>query len=69
MSNSKVTLNDIYAVMNRLEDKMDARVSEIEKRVDILEDFRSKLLGMSALVAALTGTLTAWIWKKITGET
>ena len=69
MSNSKVTLNDIYAVMNRLEDKMDARVSEIEKRVDILEDFRSKLLGMSALVAALTGTLTAWIWKKIAGET
>ena len=67
MANSKVTLKDIYDVMNRLEDKMDKRLSDIEGRVDILEDFKSRILGIAAIIAAFTGTVTAWIWKKVTG--
>jgi hypothetical protein len=62
----QVSLNDIYAVVNRLEDKMDQRMCAIEKRVDILEDFKGRVLGMAMVLAAFTAAAVDWIWKKIT---
>ncbi len=64
----QVSLQDIYIVVNRLEDKMDIRLKDVESRVDILEDFRGRILGMAAVVSAFVGLVSAWIWRKVTGE-
>jgi len=69
MSNGKVTLRDIYKVVNRLEDKMDERLREAEKRIDTLESFKDNLAGKLAIVVGFC-TLTAsllidWVKKRI----
>ena len=65
MTNSKVSLKDIYEVVNRLEDKMDKRLCDVEKRVDILEDFKGRILGMSAVVGSIFGALVSWFLKEL----
>ena len=68
MNGSKVSLKDIYDVVNRLEDKIDRRMCDVENRVDVLEDFRGKVLGMAAMISVMAGTIAAWVWRKVTGE-
>lgn len=63
-----ITLKDIYEVVNRLEDKMDVRIADIEKRVDILEDFKGGVLGMAAVISAIVGIVGNWVWRKVTKE-
>jgi uncharacterized membrane protein len=65
---NKVSLKDIYEVVNRLEDKMDKRLCDVEDRVDILEDFKGKVLGIAVVISIAAGTISTWIWKKIIGE-
>lgn len=62
----QVTLNDIYQVVNRLEDKMDDRLKEVEGRVNILEDFRGKALGIMAVVMFVLSGIFTWVWERIT---
>ena len=69
MTKNEITLKDIYEVVNRLEERMDKRMCEVEERVNILEDFKAKILGMAAIIAAFVGGFSAWLWKRITGET
>jgi len=65
MTNGKVTLRDIYEVVNRLEEKQDERLEKLENRVDTLENFRDRLLGIATVVGLFTGVVATWIWKKI----
>lgn len=65
-TNSYQLLKDINQSVNRLEDKMDKRLSEIEARVDTLEDFRGRILGIASIIAAVFGILGAWVWDKLT---
>ena len=65
MTNSKVSLKDIYDVVNRLEDKMDKRLCGVESRVDILEDFKGKIVGMAAIISTIFGALVSWLFRKI----
>ena len=60
MANSKVTLKDIYDVVNRLEDKTDKRMCAIEARVDILEDFKGRVMGIAAIIGSIFGALVSW---------
>ena len=53
MTNSKVTLRDIYTVVNRLEDKVDRKYENIDERVNTLESFKDNLLGKITLFAGI----------------
>jgi hypothetical protein len=64
----QVSLNDIYTVVNRLEDKVDKRMVELECRVDKLENIQSKLLGGLSIVFLFVGGAVAWVWEKIRGK-
>jgi len=68
MTNDKITLRDIYEVVEKSNDKMDRRMCELEDRVNCLEDFKARILGMAAVIAAFVGSATAWIWKRVTNE-
>ena len=63
-----VTLNDIYSVVNRLEDKFDKRMCDDEKRIDKLEEFQSKIIGGIAIVGLFVGGAVTWIWERIRGR-
>jgi hypothetical protein len=63
---NRATLKDTYEVMQRLEDKMDKRMCAIENRVDILEDFKGKILGVAAVISAVSGAIFSWLWEKVT---
>lgn len=60
-----VTLKDIYEVVNRLEDKLDQRIKPIEQKVDDLEDFRGKALGILGVVSFVGSAIFSWVWGKI----
>lgn len=61
-------LKDTYAEIRALRMEMVDRFEKVEERVDILEDFRGKLLGATAIISALFSIVGAWIWSKITGK-
>ena len=61
----QVSLNDIYAVCNRLEDKFDKRMGEDETRLDKLENLQSKLIGGVSIVGLFVGGAITWVWERI----
>jgi hypothetical protein len=61
----KVTLRDVYQAIGSLEQKLDKRFERVESKVEILEDFRSKLIGVSLIIGAFAGTIASWVWAKI----
>lgn len=68
MSEERVTLKDVYEVVNRIEDKMSQRIAETERRVDILESFQSRTLGVLSIITVFISLAATWVWGKITGE-
>lgn len=68
MTKSSISLRDIYDVVNRLEDKMDRRMEEVEKRVDLLEDFKGRALGILGVVSFVGSAVFSWLWGKITNQ-
>lgn len=68
MAEERVTLRDIYAAVNRLEDKFDRRIVNIEKDVDDLKSFQNKALGVVSILAMFTSLVANFIWQSITGQ-
>ena len=60
-----VNLRDIYDIVERLENKLDVRLKEVEKRTDNLENFNSKMTGVWLGITSLISLLGSWIWTKI----
>lgn len=65
---SYTILVEVQKSINRLEDKVDKRVTMAENRLDKLEDTQSKLLGGLAIVSMFIGGAVTWAWDKITGK-
>ena len=63
-----VKVTDIGTDIKELKDGLNTRVASLEKRVDILEDFRSKALGIGAVVVVFIGGFASWVWSKLTGK-
>lgn len=66
--NNRVTLKDVYEVVNRLEDKMDTRLKDLEDRVETNESFRNRFLGIAAVIGAFAGGAASIFWERITGK-
>lgn len=66
MARQSITLNDIYEVVNRLEDKMEKRFTPLEEKVDSLEDFRSKAVAIYGLVSLAASAIFSWVWSRLT---
>jgi len=58
-------LLEVQKAVNRLEDKMDKRLCDVETRVNVLEDFKGKMAGMAAIISTIFGALVSWFIKEI----
>jgi len=65
---SKVTLKDIYDIVDRMETKIDKRMCDIEDRVGILEEFKGRALGTVGVVSALIASGLSFVWHEFFGQ-
>lgn len=61
---SNVTLRDIQNAIERLEDKIDERLNDHEKRIRDNEGFKWKLYGAIGVVSFIA----SYIWDRILGK-
>lgn len=66
MSNDIVSLRDIYSAIERLEDKIDKRVTPIERDVDDLKAYQNKAMGTLGVLSAFVSLAASYFWNKIT---
>ncbi len=62
-SNGKATLEQVIAIVNRLEDKIDKVLDDHADKIDSLESGQNKMFGGFTILAGLT-FLWAWILNK-----
>ena len=65
MAKDQITLRDIYDAVGKLEEKIDKRISKGEERIESLESFRDRSLGIISIVSVIVGGVFTWIWKKV----
>jgi len=60
-----VNLRDIYEIVERLEMKIDRRLVEAEKKIDKLEDFNSRAMGVWFAITTIISIGSSWIIQRI----
>ena len=53
--NNNATTQDVYNIVNRLEDKIDRRLKEIANDVERNSEFRNQMMGRMAIIAGVIG--------------
>ena len=53
MSNTRVTLDDVYQITNRIENKLDC----MEARVGLLETWKAEMIGKLTIVVSLVSVI------------
>jgi len=61
----QVSLKDIYEIVERLEMKIDRRLVEAEKKIDKLEDFNSRAMGVWFAITTIISIGSSWIIQRI----
>ena len=59
-------LKDTHRMVSDLRKENNERMDKIESRIDILEDYKGKIVGMVSIISVLVSGGVAWVWKKIT---
>lgn len=65
---SQVHLKDVYDVVNRIEDKLDRRISNLENDVEVLKENQSRALGILAVLSLFFSAVAGWVWNKVVGS-
>lgn len=68
MARDGVSLRDIYDAVNSLERKMSDRFDKVESRVNNLETFKDKTLGMVSVFTVFISLAVNFVWEKIVGR-
>lgn len=55
-------LKDVHEVVARIEDKVDKRFLNVEKRVDVVEDFQSNLAGKMTVLGSILVLAVNFLW-------
>lgn len=58
-------LNDILAITNRMEDKIDRDLDDIRKDIAELKTFQNRALGILSVFTAFVSVIATYIWNKI----
>lgn len=62
-----MTLRDVYNAIDRLESKLDTQISANSKRIDALETFRDRWIGIVTVGAAVISFFSGWIRERLFG--
>lgn len=65
MAENSVNLRDVYNAVNRIEDKLNERIENLERKVSMLESFQNKALGIITTVSLIFGGLISYFWNKV----
>jgi hypothetical protein len=65
MSDERITLRDIYDAVNRLEDKLSKRIDGQDKKIERLEGFQNKALGIISIIMLLFSSLVTYFWNRV----
>lgn len=65
MTKNTITLKDVYDVVNRLEDKMDKRLTDLEDRMEVNEAFRNKAAVSLGVFTTFFTAFASWFWSDI----
>lgn len=68
MIKETITQKDIFDAITSLRLEIMTEIKDVKGRVDVLEDFRSYVLGGFAIVTVFIGGFATWVWSKITGQ-
>lgn len=72
MAGDKISGQYLLERMDRLETNilasMNSKYKEIDDRVNKVESFQDKVLGVSALLSSFVGLATTYVWKKVAGD-
>jgi len=60
-----VNLRDIYDIVERLENKIDKRIVVAESKIDKLESFNNKAIGVWLATTAIISIASSWIVQKV----
>ena len=66
MTEDRVSMRDILSAVNRLEDKIDKRVSNIESDVDDLKANSNRAIGVIGIISTFISITGSYFWTKIT---
>lgn len=61
-----VKVSDIGTDVKELKDGINTRVTNLEKRVDTLESFQNRVMGVGAVIMIFIGGFASWVWSKLT---
>jgi len=66
MTNNKVTLRDVYDLVERktnsLETKFEHKIEKLEIQIDCNTDFRNQLVGKMTVIFVVIGTAINFVW-------
>jgi len=65
MTKDSVSLRDIYNAVNSLEDKLSKKMDKFDERLNILEAFRDRALGIMTVFTLFFSALASYVWKKV----
>ena len=60
-----VNLRDIYDIVERLENKVDKRIVVAENKIDKLESFNNKAIGVWLAITTIMSIASSWIVQKL----
>lgn len=65
MNEDRITLRDIYDAVNRLEDKLSKRIDAQDKKIEKVEGFQNKALGVLSIITLLFSSLITYFWSRV----
>lgn len=68
MASDKVTLRDIYDRFDRLEERFMSRMDKQDTRIDKVESFQDRVIGIGVVFTSFVGLASTYIWRKVVGE-
>lgn len=64
----KISLKDVYEIVNRVEDKMDAQLADHNKRIDSLENNQAKAFGVLSVITVFVSAGASYLWDRLLGR-
>lgn len=67
-NNGRATIREVYAIVYRIEDKLDKKISNMDVRIDSIDSRLSNFEGKVTILGSITGFLAGIIGSIVKGK-